>query len=357
MLSNWLSPPLLTANLPGIGGRIKTQPEDFVVDEIPAYEPCGSGDHLFLWIEKRDMGAEYFQRQIARRLDVPPGAIGMAGLKDRRAVTRQWVSAPAAAESNLAQLDGDGIHVLQVSRHTNKLKPGHLHGNRFQILIREPDPAAPERLAAILECLRANGLPSFYGSQRFGKDGETACMGFALLKGEAYVAADGSRPNLRGPFLRKLAISAAQSGLFNVYLARRMVDGLFRRVLEGDVMMKWPAGGMFVADDVPREQERFDRRETVSGGPMFGRKTFRAVGPAAEREARVLEAAGLTPAMFRGFGKLLPGTRRHNIVYCDDLTADTTPDGVRLSFTLPAGSYATVLLREVMKAEIVDESV
>jgi tRNA pseudouridine13 synthase len=356
MLSDWLSLPLLTANLLGIGGRIKTQPDDFVVDEIPAYEPCGSGDHLFLWIEKRDMGAEYFQRQIARRLEVSPGAVGMAGLKDRHAVTRQWVSVPAAAETNLTKLDGDGIRVLQVSRHTNKLKPGHLHGNRFQILIRDADPAAPERLTPILERLGADGLPNFYGAQRFGKDGETARMGFALLKSEPYVAADGRKPNLHNPFLRKLALSAAQSALFNVYLARRMLDGLFRRVLDGDVMMKWPAGGMFVAVDVAREQDRLDRRETVPGGPMLGRKTYAAAGAAAEREAAVLKEAELTPAMFREFGKLLPGTRRHNIIYCDDLVAEATSDGVRLSVTLPAGTYATVLLREAMKTEIADES-
>src|SRR5262245_13226614 len=127
-----IRPPLLTSDLPGIGGKIKTIPEDFEVEEIPAYEPSGQGDFLYLWIEKRDMGAEYFTRQIARRLDIPPGEIGTAGLKDRRAITRQMVSIPAAAESHLSKLDGDGIKVLRVSKHTNKLKSGHLHGNRFR---------------------------------------------------------------------------------------------------------------------------------------------------------------------------------------------------------------------------------
>src|SRR5215510_14093084 len=102
-------PPLLTADQPGVGGRIKAAPEDFEVEEIPAYEPSGQGDHLFLWVQKRDVGAEYFVRQVAKRLDLPPGEIGTAGLKDRHAVTRQWVSVPVAAEARLAQLDGDGI--------------------------------------------------------------------------------------------------------------------------------------------------------------------------------------------------------------------------------------------------------
>jgi tRNA pseudouridine13 synthase len=116
-------------------------------------------------------------------------------------------------------------------------------------------------------------------------------------------------------------------------------------------MAKWPFGGLFVAEDVPREQARFDARETVTAGPMFGRKLFAAAGEAAAREAAVLADAGLPREAFAGFGKLLPGTRRHNLVYLDDLAAAREPEGVRLTFTLPAGSYATVLLREVMKAE------
>src|SRR3954469_13307217 len=102
-------PPYLTPDLPGAGGRIKAEPADFEVEEIPAYEPAGTGDHLFLWIEKTDMGAEYFARQVARRLAIPNGEVGTAGLKDRGAVTRQWVSVPATCEPALGQLEGEGI--------------------------------------------------------------------------------------------------------------------------------------------------------------------------------------------------------------------------------------------------------
>jgi tRNA pseudouridine13 synthase len=335
------SPPLLTADLPGIGGRIKSAPEDFEVEEVPAYQPSGTGDYLYLWIEKRAMGAEYFTRQVARRLGLAPGEVGTAGLKDRHAVTRQMVSVPAAAEAKLGQLDGDGIRLLSVNRHGNKLKPGHLHGNRFRILIRDPDPTAGQRLVPLVDLLRRDGLPNYYGPQRFGRDGETAHLGLALLRGE--------RPKLRGPFLRKLALSAAQSTLFNHYLGRRLADGLFRTVLAGDVMAKWPFGGMFVAEDIGREQERFDGRETVHAGPMFGRKTFAAAATAADRESAILLEAGLSRASFQGFGKLLQGTRRHNLIYLDDLACAAEPEGVRLSVTLPAGSYATVLLIELMK--------
>ena len=334
----------LTAGLPGVGGRIKAEPADFDVEELPAYEPAGTGDHLFLWVEKTDLGAEFFIRQVARRLGIPNGEVGTAGLKDRRAVTRQWVSVPAECEPALDQLEGGGIRVLKVSRHTNKLKPGHLKGNRFRILVRD---ATDTDVEPILERIRSDGLPNFYGPQRFGRDGETAALGMRLLKGEP--------TKIHNPFLRKLALSAAQSLMFNDYLARRMTDGLLRTVLAGDVMAKWPAGGMFTAEDVPTEQARFARREIVTAGPMFGRKTFPAHGPAADREAAVLETAGLSKASFDGFGKLVMGTRRHNLVYVDDLLAAREPDGLRLTFTLPAGCYATVLLREVMKAEVSDE--
>jgi tRNA pseudouridine13 synthase len=345
------APPLLTADLPGLGGRIKVRPEDFEVEEIPAYRPCGSGPFLYLWVEKRSMGADYFRRQVAHRLGIAPGDVGMAGLKDRHAVTRQMVSVPVEAEPRLAQLDGDGIRVLNVSRHTNKLKPGHLHGNRFRILVRDVAPESGERLPPLLDRVRVLGLPNFYGPQRFGHDGETVHLGLALLRNEPPPApASGRRPNMRSPFMRKLALSAGQSALFNHYLASRLRDGLLRTVLAGDVMGKWPFGSLFVAEDLPREQARFDARETVPTGPIFGRKTFAAAAVAAERENATLREANLDRAALGRFGKLLQGTRRHNLIYSDDLTGQIDSEGVRLSFTLPAGSYATVLLRELCKS-------
>jgi tRNA pseudouridine13 synthase len=335
-----LRPPLLTSDLPGVGGRIKVEPEDFVVEEIPAYEPSGSGEHVYLWIEKRDLGAEYFVRQLARRLDLPLDAIGTAGLKDRRAVTRQWVSVPNLPADRLQAVEGEGVRVLATSRHANKLKPGHLRGNRFDILVR--DASNVESVVPILERIRTLGLPNYYGPQRFGHDGETAANGLRMIRGERLNAP---------PFRLKLYLSAAQSLLFNDCLARRIADGLYRSVLAGDVMMKWPYGGIFTADDPAIEQSRFDQRETVTAGPMFGKKTFPSKGVAAERETVVLRENGLTVAEFDRSGKWLSGTRRHNLVYVDDLAAVPEANGLRLRFALPAGSYATVLLREVMKSD------
>lgn len=371
MSENLLAPPpLVTADLPGIGGRIKVELEDFEVEEIPAYAPSGAGDFLYLWIEKRDLGAEFFTRQVARRLGIANGEVGTAGLKDRRAVTRQWVSVPSSAEANLSKLEGDGIRVLQTSRHVNKLRPGHLHGNRFTIVIRDVDPDSAARMPALIDRLRQHGLANFYGEQRFGRDGETLHMGLGLLspsppwgeelgvrggpreETESQLPAKRPRP-IRNPFLKKLALSAVQSALFNHYLAARLNDGLLRRVLPGDVMAKYPFGGMFVAEDLPREQSRFDAREIVSAGPMFGKKMFPSRADSAQREAATLSACGITRDQLAGFGKLLQGTRRHNLVYLDDLAWEKTSEhpsasALRLTFSLPAGSYATVLLRELM---------
>ena len=338
-------PPLLTPDLPGLGGRIRGQPDDFAVEEIPAYEPAGSGDHLYLWIEKRGVAPEFFAQTIARKLNTHPGNVGTAGLKDRHAVTRQWVSVPKECEAHVAKIDGDGIRVLKTGRHTNKLKPGHLRGNRFRILVREPNRTVD--VNAILDRIRAQGMPNYYGPQRFGHDGGTVDLGWQCLAGKA--------PRRVRPFLFRFALSSVQSLLFNDYLIRRIRDNFFRTVLSGDVMTKWPVGGMFVAKDAPAEQVRFDTRETVTAGPMFGKKTFPAEGIAAEREATVLADHNLSPASFGGFGKLVLGTRRQNLIYIDDLGFAWEPDGLRLTFTLPAGSYATVLLAEVMKTSIADD--
>jgi tRNA pseudouridine13 synthase len=339
-------PPLWTKDLPGIGGRVKARPEDFQVEEIPVYEPSGQGHFLYLWIEKTGMGAEYFNREISRRLAISVGEIGCAGLKDRQAVTRQMISVPDYAEARLETLDGGGIKLLQVNRHGNKLRPGHLRGNRFQVLIRDPDSCAAQRIDPLVAVLNTQGFPNFYGPQRFGREGDTLRLGMALLRSET-----GQQRPRPTAFLRKLALSAAQSAFYNHYLAARIEAGLFREVLEGDVMTKRPFGGLFVVKDRNVEQRRMESLETVPAGPIFGRKLFPAAAVAAAREMTALEDCGVSPAAFDGFGKLLQGTRRANIVYPQDLVASTETEGLGLTFTLPTGSYATVLLREIMKAE------
>jgi len=349
--------PYLTAELPGIGGVLKATPQDFVVEEVPAYLPGGDGEHLFLWIEKTDVPADELVRHLSRALGVPRDEIGVAGLKDRRAVTRQFVSAPARAEARVGQIDTDGIRVLEAKRHTNKLKTGHLKGNQFSILVRPdgggdtPTGSFPPLAAAepIVARLRDYGTPNYYGEQRFGIGGETADLGFALLRGKK-TARD--IPAHKRKWLLRLALSAAQSDLFNLALADRLRRGELRTVLAGDVMRKTDSGGLFVAEDVPTEQARLDAGETQVTGPIFGPKMTLPRGEPAEREAAVLASSGLPEKAFETYAKLTSGTRRPYLIAVPDLAVVEEPDGLRFTFTLPPGAYATVVLREVMKPTV-----
>lgn len=340
--------PFLTADLPGIGGTIKERPEDFEVEEIPLYELSGEGEHLFLWIEKRGVSAEQLMRHIARTLGISRGDVGMAGMKDRQAVTRQHVSVPARCEARLAVLETDAVRVLQATRHRHKLRTGQLKGNRFTILIRA---AADDALATahrIAERIALHGSPNYFGAQRFGSGGETLETGFELLRGEK-----DSRdlPASRRRFLLRLSLSAVQSLLFNRTLAERLDGGLLHQVMAGDVMQVVASGGPFVAEDVQAEQQRFDAGETVITGPIFGPKMKCPTGDPACREQRVLDAFQLRPDDFKRFAKLTPGTRRPYLVRPEGLSIASAPEGLRLGFVLPSGAYATMLLREFRKTD------
>ncbi len=349
---NW---PLLTADLPGIAGTLKAQPADFEVEEIPAYPPSGDGEHLFLWIEKRGVSADELTRHLSSLLDISPGDLGTAGLKDKHAVTRQFVSVPRRIEPLLPSLNTDNIRVLSSTPHKNKLRTGHLHGNRFRVLVRNVEPDALAKATVIADRVRLSGLPNYFGSQRFGNNGSTLKQGLSLLSetGASSEQSRKSRDRHRSGrrFLHRLALSAAQSWLFNQVLAERLRDGLLDRVLLGDVMQVCATGGLFIAQDLAAEQPRFDTHETVMTGPMFGPKMKPTTDEPATREQRVLDAAQLSPDAFRRYGHLTDGTRRPLLVRPDDLQISAVPDGLLFEFALPSGSYATVLLREFMKAD------
>jgi tRNA pseudouridine13 synthase len=347
--------PRLHSPEPPLCGRLKTVPADFVVDELPAYLPSGAGEHLFLWIEKNDVSAESLLKHVVRTLGIPQGDIGSAGMKDRRAITRQWLSVPARSCPDATVLETDRIRVLEVQRHGNKLRTGHLTGNRFTIVVRDAtlvsrDAERSALRAAANRCdeISRRGFPNYYGDQRFGRDGETLQLGFNLLTQRK---SPRDIPYARRRFLLKLALSAAQSELFNRALAERIVDGLVETVLAGDVMEVVASGGKFVAEDSAIEQPRCDAYETVITGPMFGPKTRAPTGIPAERERRLLEGEGLQPLAFAAFGDLLSGTRRAYLVRPRDLSVAEVANGLCFQFTLPPGVYATMLLRELVMTE------
>src|SRR5262245_5124280 len=189
-------------------------------------------------------------------------------MKDRHALTRQYVSVPRMAHERVHRINSSDIQVLTTRPHNQKLRTGHLRGNRFRILVRDVPADAALRCDSVRQELLRLGLPNFFGKQRFGLHQETAVTGMTLLGGELDAPATHWS---RKRFLRKLALSAGQAVLFNVYLTVRLQDNLLRTVLDGDVMMK-QAGGIFYVTDLATEQRRFDARETMHAGPIFGKR-------------------------------------------------------------------------------------
>lgn len=339
--------PYLTADLPGIGGQLKQQPGDFEVEEIPAYQPAGAGEHLFLWIEKTGISTEQLTRHLVRTLRVAQRDIGVAALKDRHAVTRQYVSVPAKSAPNLPAVESAEVRVLSASLHQNKLRTGHLRGNRFSILLRDVPANALELAGQIASQIEQCGVPNYFGEQRFGTEGETSELGFALLRGEQTPA--DIHPSRRR-FLVKLALSAAQSVLFNELLSERIRSGELHRAILGDVLQVVASGGVFVCEDPSIDQGRFDAREVVPTGPMFGPKMKQATHDIARREAQVLDRHQLTMDQFGLYRDLTSGTRRPYIIFPEELRVTAEAEGLRFRFSLPSGCYATVLLREFRKA-------
>ncbi len=328
---------------PPIAAEIRVEVEDFRVSEIPAYSPSGEGDHLFVRFEKRALDTVEAVRRIARALGVDARGAGWAGLKDRHAITEQWASFEHA---DAARLDAEieGVTILESARHNNKLRTGHLHGNRFDLLLRGADPSGLDATRALLQELQTRGLPAYFGPQRFGREGRN------LPDAARWLMQGGRAPQKR--FRRKLLVSSLQSAIFNELLAERVREGTLGSVIEGDLLQKVDSGGLFVSEDRARDAERASAFEVSATGPMFGAKMRWPEGEALAREERALARWGLTRDALRRFKKAGSGTRRRYRFKLDDVQLDPVEHGLRLRFTLPAGAYATVVLREVLRREV-----
>ncbi len=337
--------PYLTDDLPGIGGMLRSRDEDFVVDELPAYGPTGSGDHVFVRIEKRGMTTPFAVGQLARALGVRDRDIGVAGMKDRHAVTTQWLSLPPPITPEAALAVAiDGLRVLEAVRHGHKLRTGHLRGNRFRLVVKGVGPDAHARASTILARLaEAPGAPNWYGEQRFGRAGDNAVHGRALLSGD--------RPLGRDRKKDRFLVSSLQSALFNDWLTARLADGLYRTALAGDVMHK-RAGGMFDCTEPEVDTPRIAGGEITPTGPMFGvaMRSGPADSPAAAREAAILAAHGLTIDAFARVKAIAEGARRDAAIEVGQPDVRVGEDQtLEIEFALPAGAYATVVMREIMK--------
>jgi len=404
----------LTQGLPGTAGVIRAELDDFNVAEVPLYAACGEGEHVYFEIEKRDLSTLEALEWIATRLDRPVRDFGYAGLKDRKGVTRQTLSISGVDETIIENLEVPKVRVLGVYRHTNKLRVGHLRGNRFVIRIREVGPGALATASAVLAVVGQTGLPNYFGPQRFGNRGDAQWIGGALLRHDARAAVRrilgcpaptehnphvvaarflflqyrwrealerfpasyreerrmlhyllragekyaGAIKQLRAPILR-LYYSAFQSWLFNRILERRLEEagGALGPLWPGDIAWIHRNGAVFRVEDPDAEASRVARFEISASGPLFGRKTVHAGGRQGEIEADALAEVGVRASDFHQLQQRcqLDGGRRPLRVPVEDLSCDLDGDGLVLRFFLPKGSYATTLLREVMKNEEVPE--
>ncbi|MEZ4454270.1 MAG: tRNA pseudouridine(13) synthase TruD [Nannocystaceae bacterium] len=364
------APPRVTEDLPGIGGRLRARPEDFRVREIPAYDADGRpGAHLLLTMRKRGLSTEDAVRAVARALGIDRQGIGVAGLKDSDAVTEQRISLPFAAKDALDRARASaedlatiapGVELGPATPHGNKLRRGHLHGNEFELTIRDlavAIEAAEARAQAKIERLaREGGLDNLFGAQRFGDGGRN------ILRGLQEIAGGRARDRRKADFI----VSAGQSVLFNLYLLERRDRGLMRRVLVGDIL-RTARGGLFECRDAAADQARLDAGEIELTGPMFGGKMMAGAPgtPSADLEAAILDRAGVSASAIGAMGRKVPGTRRTLQLSPKNLQirrvaalelASHAPDphnpsrlgeGLCLCFALPAGAYATQLVHEI----------
>lgn len=411
--------PHLTVDMPGSGGVLKARPEDFLVEELPLYEPCGEGEHLMLFVEKRKLTTSDVVRRLAKAFKVKPTSIGFAGMKDKHAVTRQHFTVhrpdPAEDAALLSRMEHMPFAVLWAERHANKLKRGHLRGNRFVIYVREVDPATVLRAQPILQALQKRGIPNFLGEQRFGYRMNNHLVGKHLLLKEWDAVLDAmfvQNANTLSPWAQAAAeayqqgdhletlnvwpkglrherqaldllrqgknkqtaamsvgkrqldfvISGFQSEVFNRVLARRMEDSTMDRLLPGDLAWKHDSRAVFAVDEAIAEQEnapdgRASGFEVSPSGPMWGQAMTRAQGVVGDLEQAALEATGVSLAKLEAVDHVkIEGARRPLRVKLSnvDLSGGADEHGpyLRTAFDLPRGSFATIVMREVMKNEL-----
>ena len=342
--------------------HFKQTPRDFVVEEIPLYEFSGEGEHLILFVRKKGLSTSEMIGQIARYLGIKNKEIGYAGLKDKHAMTKQYISLHKKYEEALENFNFDGIKILSRTYHNNKIRIGHLRGNRFYIKLKKVNPTSAAKIDEALKSIDKNGMPNFFGYQRFGNDGDNHILGEKLAKGEA---------RERNPRVKKLLINAYQSHLFNLWLSRRLeinslvssfsVDELESllnlpnhelakmkaqkhpfKLIDGDIMEHYPHGRLFEFTNAEEDLKRFNERDISVTGLLCGKKTRHA-----DSLARVIE---------KDYDDEInaDGARRYAWVYPTDIEGRFNPVEAQyeLNFTLPKGSYATVLIEEIAKRKI-----
>lgn len=343
-------------------GVIRTQPEDFEVEEILGYEPDGAGEHLWLWVEKINQNTAYVAEQLARLAGISARNVSFAGLKDRNARTRQYFSLhlPGQPNPDWQNWDTQEFTVHHAKRASRKIQRGRLHGNQFRLLIRDIHPlesqdqdthdwsrtnhGCPSSLEQRLRCLAEKGMPNFFGEQRFG--GNNVGRARRLFAGE--LRGKRSKPK-RGYYL-----SAARSLIFNEFLAERLQQGTWNQIVNGDLLMLDGSRSWFAAkpgDDWDELTQRCQQLDLHPTGPLVGEQPS-----AASAEVAALEEAicARHPELIEGLVQFRLQTQRrplrariHHLQWCW-----MPPDQLELKFTLDSGSYATTLLHELIEYPI-----
>ncbi len=337
-------PPLLTGDLPAAGGALGPEPEDFVVDEIPTVPPSGSGEHLYVRIRKRLWTTPDMLRAVARAARVRDRDIGSAGMKDKHAVTSQWLSLPPGATPPGEWELPEGLEVMEAQSSARKLRTGQLRGNRFCVRLVGIDAEGYERAKAICARLREAGLPNYFGAQRFGNSGNN------LDDAMGWLARGAPAEGRRARFFKKLYPSVVQAEIFNRYLALRGEVGL-DRPLEGEVVRLDGSRSVFVVEDPEAELPRLASGDIHLTGPITGPRMRQPGGVPRELETRAASELGIGAEQLELMGRLADGTRRDLVVAVEGLEVEPL-DGASLviRFSLPSGSYATGVVRELNHA-------
>jgi len=343
--------------------HFKQSARDFVVDEIPLYEFSGEGEHLVLHIRKKNLSTIELVSILAKYLGIKNKDIGYAGLKDKHAMTKQYISLHKKHEQRLDEFDHESIKILSKTYHNNKIRIGHLSSNRFYIRLKKVNPTDAKKIDEALKTISTQGMPNFFGYQRFGKDGDNHIDGEKIAKGEK---------KERNVKIRKLLISSYQSHLFNLWLSRRLeINSLVSsfsldeletllnmpkneikklkqqdhpfKLIEGDLMEHYPHGRLFEFDQSEHDFDRFNKRDISVTGLLCGKKVKISTGLARDIEKDFDDEINAD------------GARRYAWVYPTDVEGRFNAQEAQyeLNFTLPKGSYATVLIEEIAKRKLI----
>jgi tRNA pseudouridine13 synthase len=363
-----------------VSATLGTLPEHFIVEEIPAYPLSDMGEHVFLWIEKVGLNTTDVAQRLAQVSSTKERDIGYAGMKDKHAITRQWFSLLYKGD-DAAQFDlGEGARILAARRHNNKLRTGHLIGNRFTLTLPRATVEDQERARDIAGHIDSHGIANYYGAQRFGYQGKNLSTARRWLKEQVPVESAASQPSQgaeanessdardqtssrreqrgreqrgRGPrtsrFDNKLHPSVIQSEFFNRYTLARLNRP--EELLLGEVVRLQGTGTHFVVKDLEAELPRKQSADLILTGAMPGPKTLQAEAAAAELEHSIWEQMGVSAAERNALYQNAPGARRDLRVIPEDLICSTEAEQIVLSFTLPAGGYATQVVREFNEAD------